>query len=385
MPHTTSQLQVSYRYVEDFIQALAIGIQVGNRIERVKLASYDVGFLTSLYNQIVWDHRALTDRQAELLLKLIDKYSRQLRALGVDNGHVLDPNTREYRLGIRQVERTFTIERDGDDIVVRFPYVQRLIDYIRAGRRNLDGRCEWDPDRKVWRFGLTESTLSFVMVLATTEKFEVDPGLIELFTELGRVEEQGYRIELVESDDGYTITNAASSLQDYVNEHLGGFGRDNLIALADNAPMLGYDISQSLHERLCSEHDASFVRLLASHRNNVDPESISISDIYRYALATKRFPVLVYAPTPDEKTLDEILSGGIISGDQIFQSSRRGSNRFDPDQHLVYYTNVLDRISHVTAALKVSFQNMTFGANRLRWLNSPGKIVYYCTELIPRE
>lgn len=386
MPNLTANSNLyGLVYVEDYIDVLCRGFMQGNTHQKVKLASYDVQVLESLYQQVEWDNRPLTDRQADLVLRLIEKYTRQLKNFGIDNSAVLDPASRQYRYPVRKISRDFLIYRENDQIVVRFPYVQKIIDYIRIGRKSLDGSCEWDPEGRVWRLGFTESNLSFVMTLATVDNFQVDEDLLALFEQLGEVERQGYEIRLFKTADGYDIENAAQSLKDYVQTHLGGSGPDNLVRLVDHSPILGYTVAQDLLEQVRAEHGENVLRLLTSHRNNIEPSSLPISDIYRYAVLVDRFPILIYCPNPDDQIIEDIFHSGIIDPDQIYQTGGRGRRQFDPDNHRVFFTKVLDRSRQVDTALKISFHNMTYGANSMRWLSSPGKIVYYCTELIPRE
>jgi hypothetical protein len=373
-------------YVEDYISVLAHGFTTADHRHRaVKLASYDVGVLNSLAQQVDWEQRALTHRQAELVLRLIEKYTRQLKALGIDNRQVLDADTRQYRMAPRTIDREHSIQRQDHDIVMRFPYTQRLIDCIRSQRQDLDGHCEWDPDARVWRFGLTESNLSFVMTLATMGEFQVDAELQDLFQQLGQVEQQGHEIRLVETQDGYTIENAATSLVDYVQAHLGGFGAANLVTLVDHAAVLGYTVSTDIVEHMRRQHGDNITSLLMSHRNNIEPKNLSISDIYRYAMLVQRRPILIYCPNPSPEVLAEVTSGQVIPTEAIYVHSRNRRRDFDAGVHQVFFTQVLDRAQRIDAALKISFQNISYGANRMRWLNSPGKIVYYCTELKPRE
>lgn len=373
-------------YVEDFIDALANGVVFESTLRRVRLASYDVDVLNNMSTQVFWEAKPLTDRQAELVLRLIEKYSRQLKNLDVDTAAVLDPKTRQYRMPLRTIDRSSEVFRDGDHIVMRFPFNQKLIDFIRGARKDLQGSCVWDRDGRVWRFGLTEGNLSFVMAVVAPMAFEVDDELVAMFEELGRMEQQGYEIKLIEEDGGFTITNAATSLQEYVRDHLGGFGADNFLTLADHSALLGYTLSDSLIGRLHRTYGSDVADLICGHRINVRPASVPIEAIFRYAAAVQRFPMLVYCPGPKDQDIDEIYANGHVPPEQIFYRGRaRRSDSFDPERHRVYLTSVLDREKPLALPLKISYHNMTYGANRLRWLNSPGKIIYYCTELISRE
>lgn len=373
-------------YVEDFIEVLAQGHEHDGSTKMIKLASYDVSIVQSMYNQTAWQSLALTDRQAQLAVRLIEKYTRQFKSMGIDNSGVLDPATRQYRMPIRKVDRDCSVYRADDMIMVRFPYMSTLINYIKENKNNLEGSCSWDPTARAWKFALTESNLSFVVALAQHGPFLVDEALLSLFEDIGQTESLGYGIQLVEDQLGLHITNAAPALIDYVNTHLGGFDTDNLLTLVDNSAELGYTVSQPILDRIGAQYGSNLVRMLLGHRINLDPADVPFDDFYRYAVEANRFPILIYNPSPDERARQQIFGSSIITEQQIFSSGRRshGRGRFDPDRHRVYFTSVLERGNHFPASLKISYHNMTYGANRLRWLNSPGKIIYYCTELKSR-
>ena len=59
-------------------------------------------------------------------------------------------------------------------------------------------------------------------------------------------EATSYEIKLVQTAEGYAITNAADSLIEYIDTRLGGFGPDNVVALIDNSGVLGYTYDDML-------------------------------------------------------------------------------------------------------------------------------------------
>lgn len=127
-----------YDYVEDYIMLIA-GYDVNTKVSawasgltiissatpQVQLANYDVSFVDSAAAQ-VHGGVALTDRQATLAERLITKYERQLRKLGVEQ-----PSSFKYKLGIRKLDRTSSLTKDGDVMVLKFPYNESLIAQVR--------------------------------------------------------------------------------------------------------------------------------------------------------------------------------------------------------------------------------------------------------------
>lgn len=68
--------------VEDYITELYEGSNIGYvRANRdnigYRLASYDIRIVQSIYNQVTFQNLALTNKQAELCVKLVEKYTRQ--------------------------------------------------------------------------------------------------------------------------------------------------------------------------------------------------------------------------------------------------------------------------------------------------------------------
>ena len=79
---------LTYPYVEDYLEYLA-GYEVGMtalimpNMTKISLARYDIQIVNSMANSTMFG-TALTDRQAELAVKLILKYRRQFAKLGID-------------------------------------------------------------------------------------------------------------------------------------------------------------------------------------------------------------------------------------------------------------------------------------------------------------
>ena len=116
-----------YPYVEDYLEYLG-GYEVGltalitpQSVNRISLARYDIAIVNSMASTTVFG-TALTDKQAELAVKLVLKYRRQFAKMGIDVTPVENP---VFRLAPRKMDRTKAVWVDGDHIVV--PYDNDLI------------------------------------------------------------------------------------------------------------------------------------------------------------------------------------------------------------------------------------------------------------------
>lgn len=298
----------TFQYVEDYIEFIAGYRNAAGKAlglfdtvpSPLSLARYDVKILDSLADQTCIMNLAYTDRQAELAKKIIRTYRRQLSQLNPPIHVPEDLNN--FRLGVRILNRSKIAELTKGHITLRFPYDVELINLIKTQARQGDGEVVFDHENKIWLLALTESNLNWLFAVTPKFQIEIVDELKDLYHQLLAVEENGYSISLVETDEGFAITNASSSLIDYVNNHLGGFGPDNFLKLADNAPVLGYEISEPLIEKFS---DIAKNRMVTQRRINFAAGKVTLEDIVEYARTVNRLPVYVYETgTPKEDTED---------------------------------------------------------------------------------
>ena len=129
-------LMKTFLYVEDYLEVIngdrdpASGKLYGlfnNTPPIVSLARYDVQILSSM-SATTSDGKSLTDKQAELAVKIVLKYRKQLEKLEID---VTPVETPKFRLGIRQIDRRRLLYIDNNKLVLKFPYDTKLISDIR--------------------------------------------------------------------------------------------------------------------------------------------------------------------------------------------------------------------------------------------------------------
>ena len=244
----------TYKFVEDYLELLA-GYEPNNTPlfntspYTFSLARYDVNIVENMANSTIWNQTALTDRQGELAVKLILKYRKQFAKVNIDITPVENP---QWRLPLRKINRNKTLWTEDESIRIRFPFDQQLIEQLRKFRDDSQGTAKWNADGKYWQFGVTEYNVNWLTTWAQTNQFDIDPVVIELFNSILDCEQIPYEIKLIKTAEGYTVTNAANSLLEYIDEHIG----NDIVKLVDHAGVLGYSVEADILQE-CSEQYGS--------------------------------------------------------------------------------------------------------------------------------
>lgn len=339
----------TFRYVEDYIEFIAGNRNISGRQlgifdtvpSPISLARYDVQIVDSMAEQTIHHNKAYTDKQSELAKKIVLKYRKQLSQLNppVHLPEQLD----QFRLGIRQIDRTRSLTIQNNIIEIRFPFDTKLIEAVKNQGRDGHGAIAFDRDKKIWKLALTESNLNWAVAIGSAYQFDIDAKIKELYDKMLTVEEQLYNIELIETATGFEITNAPTSMVDYINEHLNGFGLDNLLTLADNSTVLGYSLSTDLKVRLWEEYP-NIASLVLTRTQ--DKTKFALEDIVDYARKVNRLPVYVYETGLPKKDTEEI----------------KYLNRSKP-------LNIMPK-------LLVSMSELMIGSKKEAWRNNAEKIFY---------
>lgn len=364
---------LTFSYVEDYIELLA-GYDPGSTIlfntgkYKFSLARYDVKIVESMANSTVWGSMALTDRQGELALKLVEKYRRQYANQGIDITAIIE--NPQWRMPLRKVDRTQRIWLEDGQVRIKFPYNQNWIDDIRKFKEVSQGHAEWNHSEKYWSLGLTEYNVNWVVAWGETWKFEIDPEVRDLYNKILDAESVPYEIKLVRRDDGFEIVNAAESLIRYVEERLGGFGLDNTTRLVDAAGVLGYTVDRGIkYDELLDLFGPDRIVHVPS------TESGSLDLIFDYAELTGRWPVCVYNPgTTQTIDLSRFDESEVVRFDP---AGRTRTSDYNYHTLKVVYANKIPKGWNYPIPLLVSTVEMMYGGTRLEWVNAAEKIIHY--------
>ena len=334
----------------------------------INLARYDVGVLESMA-MAVGHGQALTLRQSDLLVKIVLKYQRQLQAQGIDVDPVRQP---VWRLPLRKMDYTCSLTRDGDRLLIRFPFNNDTISDIRDFSKTSQGAVRWDRDHRVWTAAMTEYNVSWLTTWANKNQFEIDPAVAELMDQIHQVESQPYAIELYINGDQLDIRNLPDSLREYINSH-GGFGLDRLLYLVDMSAVLGYTVEPAIAESIIATRGAKFYNLLVHRELRFDPAAFADNNdfdaVLDYAEAVCREPVVIYEPNSSYRMLKQLQRR--VGTDEVFKMQ----------QYIHTQQPLVDR----PIGLLISSVGMVFGGDRQHMLQQAEKVVYVAQDVYNKK
>jgi len=359
-------------FIEDYIQLMCEDpLCWPPQDPLLKLARYDKPIVSSMSEQIA-NGNGFTDRQSQLAHKIVTKYKKQWASIGYDvSDHELRPS---FRLPIREIDRSRIIDIQDNVIVLRFPYDQTLISHIRASVSSVPGSCVFNKEQRRWQCGLIEPRIIWAKEFGSLNQFEFGPAFQQALDIM--LATPDHIIELVKLDHGYEITNAESSLIEYINQN-GGFAHDNLPKLLDLAPVCGYTISDAVYYDLDPNTQANTLVLLNQRETTINydhRENLNIEPIINYARLTNRLPIFVYENS-DHILLDQLKR--YFTQDQI--ANVKHANARINGEPVVYFTqwrNYRDRIP-----LLLTMSTLMIGFRRQQMLQKTEKVIY-CTQTV---
>lgn len=302
----------TFTYVEEYMEYIGGYRSAAGKVlglfdqvpSPLSLARYDITIVQSLAEQTAVMNNGYTDKQAALVTRIIEKYRRQLSNLSI----VLPDELTNFKFAIRIVDRSKRAYVQNDTLNLRFPYDTKLIELVKKQTKEAPGHGEFDYDNKIWKFGLTEDAINWIVTIAPKYEIELDPAITDLFNQILEVEQRGFKIELTrDANNQLTITNAASSLLEYINT-IGGLNEDNLVVLVDNSEVLGYTVDESIREQVKAQYPEYWTFISAKNIKLTGQETAeTFKTILDYAKLTNRLPLYVYEQGLPKNSTDEIV------------------------------------------------------------------------------
>jgi len=376
---------ISYPYIEDYLEVIAgkrdpvsrqmvSGLFFVSFDPIINLARYDNSFLDSVTDATL-NGTSLTDRQAELAVKLINKYQRQLATKGISVDPVAAP---QYRKALRIISRAKTADIVDGMIRLKFPYDAPMIEQIRNISKESHGSIKFDRDGRVWNLGLTEYNINWVCEFGKAFSFQISDQLLGYMQEIVDCENQEHKIQLTVKDNQLTIENASSSLIEYIETNLGGFNIDNLETLADYSSVLGYTLDHDITQALEQHYGADLYLLVANREYSLNDAEDSIDRIVRYAENFNRWPIVAFNPTPDD-TLPTWRNH--FSEDQVLLLGNKKEQQLDIPAgcKLIYTHRAIKSMSKIP--LLVSNAGMMVGSDKQIMMTRSEKIFYSTMKL----
>ena len=376
-----------YDTVEDYLEVLA-GYRdpVSGKLSNnwflgfspiISLARYDVDVLTSM-SEASSQNKALTEKQGTLLCNILLKYQRQLAAKSID---VTPIETPVWRLPLRKMDYTRSLTLRDDKIAVRFPFDTKLIDEMKGFRSQSQGGSSFDREAKLWMVALTEYNLNWLHTWATNNKFIIDPEIESMNNLILEAEKVPHPIELRYGETQLEITNASSSLTEYVNNNYGGFSHDNLLPLLDATGILGVTVEQALQEVVNAQWGYHTMVLASNKEVQIKPLLSDAMDKYEqvleYAVSVNRLPVVIYEPDMSYKLYNKLV--GLYPTEDICEVKGQKRPTIPDTAKFVYTTVPLRNIDRVP--MLITSSGMIYGGDKQMMAQRSEKVVFIASEI----
>jgi hypothetical protein len=187
-------------YIEDYMKEFAFS--------KIRTSKFDSQISSSLALQILTSNKALTEKQGNLALRLLDKYKSQFVAAGFTD-IIVDLKNPKFKQPFRIVDMTKTVDIVDNEIVIKFPFDQSLVTSMRE-ISNVSIFCKpvFDGDIKAWKMSLNEESLTFVEGLISKD-FELSKEVKELVSQMTliRANMEDHIPMLCKFDKKYKIKN----------------------------------------------------------------------------------------------------------------------------------------------------------------------------------
>ena len=375
----------TYTYVEDYLEVIngdrdpATGKIYGlfdSTPPIVSLARYDVSVLASM-SAATQGGRALTDRQAELAVKIIQKYRKQLEKLDISIAPI---DTPQFRLGIRTIDRRKLLYVENDHIVLQFPYDTKLIDDLRDLSKLSQGSWRFASEPKAWHLAITETNVIAANGFAENHEFEISNEFKTYLHEVVKCEQTPYEIKLVENKTGLVIQNAPAGLTEAINNYC-GFDGSNIDTLVDNSAIYGYTVDENIVQAIADKYSPRICNLMTAIESKFKPDSdhTIYEDLVKYAEITGRYPIYVYEPDLSGRLYKNFVEQYFDPAD-VHRATHLKPESVTANKKVIYFHKY-------TAAWKqpiqllVSGQGMMHGGEKTLLLQRAEKVVYFATEV----
>ena len=233
----------------------------------------------SFYNIII-NGKSFTKKQANYLLKILQKYHSESKSLGLDYSDVLQNPVwkREFR-EIDFTKKCFVEISEAGDVRVCFKFPFKL---IKEFEEEIP-RSFWDPDRQLRSVNVYESNPIKIQDFLKKHQFEIDESFNEVVSSweeiwssqdeivFGCVIENG-RVELINASDS-------------AKEFWGGNSNNNLINDLVLAKHMGFRLinsSKSIVEQICAHEAKDFwiqdIDVFFNIINNINSQAAVLVD-----------------------------------------------------------------------------------------------------------
>ncbi len=322
-------------YIEDLLNLLFINL---------KVSSYDKPILNSFVAQTTAGS-GLTEKQSQLAIKLIKRYSKNLgNFLGKNITTFLD--NPKFRYPIRKPKTSKTVEVVdhkfwGKAIRLEIPFNQEIINAVRQNKVNL-GFSNWDSEDKCWMFSLEEKNLKFLSNIIEAYNILPDDELKNYFNQVKVIVNSIEKyIPMVSMENNRPILKNVSSVVPKLQS-------EDIISALFEARLLGVftwdeQVTLQLNQLTLDSILLNFLNNESHKFFQIDSENYSVQSLLEIIKYTQ--PILFVIPPGDElkktKEIYHLLIGAGFSSQQMSVMFRL-SNKDDMDFNIFVKNNYLN-------------------------------------------
>ena len=171
------------------------------------LNQYDINIASSLANQLERG-LALTEKQGEIGLRLVNRYQPMLQTAGFDTKELI--NKKIFAHPFRKIDKTRTLHIDGDQIICKSNFIADLVNQFKKRKKPTYLAGTYNGERKEWAFALNEMNVKFLLNAVKGKAFSIDKQLEEINNKSNLVAKEGvnYFPLLTIQDNKFAIINS---------------------------------------------------------------------------------------------------------------------------------------------------------------------------------
>jgi hypothetical protein len=269
----------------------------------IKLDNKDKAILKSISNQIS-KNLALTDRQAEMLLRKIQRYQSALEINGVNVNEILEKKM--TRQPLRIIDRTQTIalitdrEKNQEQIVVTHQKTKKFDDLWSGTRKKIQGRTTETFSQKI--FPLNENNLVAVLDMMTFLDFEVGEEITEYLEKIEKIHDtpEKYQPCLEIVDGVLEIKNLSAAVSEKILENYKNLEKEDFLSFLSllknhKISLKSPKILEKIKNIYPDENTdlAEKIIFSKSSRLRISPEHHDLEKIVETLILLKSHPILV--------------------------------------------------------------------------------------------
>jgi hypothetical protein len=231
-----------------------------DRFQTISLS--DSKILRDLWS-VLLDQRLLTRNQANLLIRLLQKYKKIFSEHDVDLESILEKQL--WRHPFREIDLTKKIyaEEDTDGniwICLKFPYsLKSKFDemFVDLNERNFS---YWDDQAKVRKIGLYKVNFLQVIEFAKGNHLEIDKTIWDIADEVDEIWQNKDQIEkkFIVENKKINLVNASESALEYFNSNRTGVFEDDILLAKELGHICDSKINSNVFQKICSVENNLF-------------------------------------------------------------------------------------------------------------------------------